>query len=274
MRLLLLLAGALAAAVPAAAQPRLEPLWTLPGLANPESVVEGPAGVLYVSNVAGEGDAKDGNGFISRVSTDGRVIEREWVRGLDAPKGLALKDGRLYAADITRLIEIDAVSGEVLARHEAPGARFLNDVAIAPGGEVLTSDSGGARIYALKDGKLEVWAADPRLRSINGLLPEADRLVITTMEGLVVAMDWTGRKLELLAVGVGQGDGVASLGGGDYLVGEWPGRLFHVKKDGAAAIVSDSREAKTYLNDFLLVGERLYVPNWEPGTLTAWRLVR
>jgi hypothetical protein len=36
----------------------------------------------------------------------------------------------------------------------------------------------------------------------------------------------------------------------------------------------DSRKEDIYLNDFLLIGEMLYQPNWEPGTITAYRVVR
>ena len=36
----------------------------------------------------------------------------------------------------------------------------------------------------------------------------------------------------------------------------------------------DSRAEKIYLNDFLLVDDVLYQPNWEPGTMTAYRVIR
>lgn len=75
-----------------------------------------------------------------------------------------------------------------------------------------------------------------------------------------------------LAEGLGDADGVAALGDGAYLVGEWPGRLFHVAGDGSASVLLDQREAKHYLNDFIPVGDRLIVPNWEPSTVSAYRL--
>lgn len=72
------------------------PVWRLSGLADPESVAIGPDGrTLYVANVAGEGEIKDGNGFISPISKSGKMLEREWVRGLDAPKGAIVHGGRL-----------------------------------------------------------------------------------------------------------------------------------------------------------------------------------
>ena len=258
-----------------ATDPRLTPLWTTPGFANPESVALSADGkFLYVSNVDGEGDARDGNGRIDRLSLDGEVLQRGWTTGLDGPKGLALRAGILYASDIVALVEIDSRSGKVIARHEAADAGFLNDVAFAPGGEVLVSDSAKSRIYALRDGRLQPWLEHELLRSINGLLPEAGRLVASTMQGRLLAIDWRTREVSVLAQGLGDGDGIAPLGDGAYLVSEWPGRLFHVTARGTSSTLLDTRGEKRYLNDFLLVGDRLIVPNWEPGSISAYRLQR
>ncbi len=114
-----------------AASPTLTPMWTLSGLQDPESVALSEDGsFLYVSNVNGEGDVKDGNGYISKVSRDGQMLEAHWAVGMDGPKGLSVTPGRVWVADITALVEIEAATGKVLHRYEAPGARFLNDTAI------------------------------------------------------------------------------------------------------------------------------------------------
>jgi ABC-type amino acid transport substrate-binding protein len=260
-------------AASAAGGTRLEPIWTLQGLSAPESVaISADGSFLYVSNVNGEGGAVDGNGFISRVSIDGKMLQEKWATGLDGPKGLVLKGARLFVTDITRVVELDAASGVRVATHDVPGAKFLNDAALAPDGCVLVSDSDTGRISALKGGKADVFLEDPRLRSINGLLPETDRLVIVTMQGLLLAMDWKTRSLTEIAHGLGDGDGIAPLVGGHYLVSEWPGRIFDVAPDGSNTVLIDTRAEKKFLNDFTLAGDTLYVPHWEPGALTAYRL--
>lgn len=263
------------AAVSNAGAPTLTKAWTADGFANPESVALSPdRKYFFVSNVAGEGDARDGNGFISKVSMDGAIIEREWVKGLDGPKGLAVDGDRLFVSDITALVEIDVRSGAVKARHAAAGAGFLNDVAVAPGHGVLVSDSAKARIYGWHDDHMTTWLEHELLASINGLLPEADRLVVTTMQGKLLAIDWDTRKITVLAEDLGNADGLVALGSGDYLVGEWPGRLFHVAKDGKSSVLLDTRDSKHYYNDFILVGNRLVVPNWEPSSVTAYQIRR
>lgn len=255
-----------------ASSPGLEQVWALDGFDNPESVVATPDGVLLVSNVGGEGDARDGNGFISRISTDGRMLERNWATGLNGPKGLALSGDRLFVTDIDRVVEIDVATGRVMAERPVPGAVFLNDAAPMADGSVLVTDSGGGRIHRIHDGAVETWLEDPRLRSINGLLVEADRVLVTTMQGLLLAVALNGRAVTVLAEGLGDADGVAPAPGGSYIVSEWRGRLFHVDAAGTVSVMADTREARVFQNDFIHLGDLLIVPNWVPGRVTAHRL--
>ncbi|MBS0296872.1 MAG: hypothetical protein JSR45_11220 [Proteobacteria bacterium] len=253
----------------------LEKLWTLNGLSDPESVAMGADGsFLYVSNVNGEPDAKDGNGFISRISPDGRMLQAHWADGLDGPKGVILKGSRLYAADIDQLVELDAGSGRILQRYPAPGAKFLNDTVVAPDGTVLVSDSATKRIYALQDGHMQVWAEAPELDGVNGLYAEPDRLTVITMGGLLLRMDYRSRAITVLTRGLGDGDGLAAAGDGHYLATEWPGRIYDIAPDGEARTLVDSRAGPTYANDVMLAGDRLYVPNMKPGSVTAYRVTR
>ena len=57
---------------------KLEQQWQTTGLAGPESVVFDPQlNNLYVSNVNGGPSAKDGNGYISIVKLDGRLVNEK-----------------------------------------------------------------------------------------------------------------------------------------------------------------------------------------------------
>lgn len=255
-------------------RPWLAAEWNIQNLDAPESVALSEDGRhLYISNVNGEGDAVDGNGYIARVGRDGQLGgPSTWVSGLDAPKGMAVRDGKLYVADITRVVVIDTTSGRILSRHDAPGAGFMNDVAIAPDRTVLIADSARQRIYAFDGATVTPWLEDPLLRSVNGLLPEPGRLVVTTMQGRLLAVDWGTKQVTTLAEGLGNGDGVARLQDGTYLVSEWPGRLFLVRADGSHVVVADTREQERYWNDFLLLDDLLLVPHWKPGELTAYRI--
>ena len=229
----------------ATAAPRL--LWEVKGLAQPELVVQDPAtGSIYVSNIGGAIMVKDGNGFIARLRSDGTIIEREWVKGLNAPTGMALNDRTLYVADVDELVEINVASGEVVKRYPAKGAIFLNDVAVGEDGTVYASDTPMNTIWRLKDGTFEPWLANDDLNGPNGLLPQGDKLIVASFGKL----PGEGQKQELgglLAINledqsvskVGSGeafgnlDGLQALKPGVYLVTDWAaGLLYRVDAKG------------------------------------------
>lgn len=265
--------------------PRLQPAWHLPSLRQPESAALSHDGTfLYVSMVDGEADATDQKGQIARVGLDGALLDADWVVGLNAPKGLALKGKRLFVSDLTALVEIDTKSARIITRHDIPDSVFLNDVALAPPGSsmpgaILVSDSGKGRISRLHLGKVVEWLRDPQLRSINGLLALPDQLLVTTMQGLLLSVNWRTQTINVLATDLGNGDGIARLGDQRYLVSEWPGRLFLVRPGQPHQVLLDTRAEKQLLNDFLLIAEDrksasslLVIPNLQPGALTAYRI--
>ena len=56
----------------------------------PESVlVDDKENCLWVSNIDGASNGKDGKGSISKLSKTGAPINLEWITGLNAPKGMA-----------------------------------------------------------------------------------------------------------------------------------------------------------------------------------------
>jgi hypothetical protein len=103
-----------------------------------------------------------------------------------------------------------------------------------------------------------------------GSSPSRTRCVVT-MQGKFLALDYRTRAIRVLAEGLGDGDGIVRIGR-DYLISEWPGLLHLVHPDGRHDTLIDTRARPVYYNDILLVGDVLYTPNWEPGSLTAFRV--
>ena len=185
----------------AQAQPQVEStkinkLWETPNdLKNPESVAYAPKqNVLFVSNMNGNPTQKDQNGFISKVSSsNGSIIELNWVTGLNAPKGIAISNNKstLYVSDITDLVEINIDNGKIMKRFNAPGSAFLNDVVSDNQGNIYVSDTVTNTIYKLdtnaKDGNntssLQVWLQSPQLNGPNGLHVDnsKNRLIVASL---------------------------------------------------------------------------------------------
>lgn len=256
--------------VEAPALPDLSQVWVTAGFEAPEGVaVDGD--VLYISNVAGEGDAKDGEGWISRVSMDGTVLEEKWIEGLNAPKGLGISDGKLFVSDYDAYHVIDIARGEIENTYPVEGAGFLNDIAVWQNG-VYLSDSGSARIFQIDVNGYKEWLADERLGGVNGLWPDGDRLLIATMSSGSLLETRGARDLTEIATGMDNADGIAVLDDGSYLVSSWPGQIWHVSNTGDATELHNTVDDTIYQNDLTRVGDLIIVPNWQPGTVTAWRL--
>ena len=279
----LCLAGALHPG--AAAEPAV--LWETSGFNTPESVLPVPAeGIAYVSNVAGKPTDKDGNGFISKLSlADGKIIALEWATGLDAPKGLGLSGGKLYTADVDKLVEIDPKSGKVLAKYEAPGATFLNDVAVDPkNGDVYVSDSNTSTIWRLAGGKLEKWLEGPELKFPNGLKVQGDKLIVAAWgaPGTSAPKSDPGNLLEVgiadkKVVNLGDGSPVGNLDGlepegDDFLVTDWvAGKLFRISKSGKADVLLTLKQGTADIG-YVPEQKLLLVPLMMDGKVAAYRL--
>lgn len=251
--------------------PELEQLWVSTDFSSPEGVAFF-GDTLLISNVVGDATQRDGKGWISRVSKEGKILEEKWVSGLNAPKGMAVHNGLLYVADIDTFHIINIETGEHISSFTIEGAGFLNDVTVW-NGDVYVSDSARKTIHKLNENGYQPWLTAPILSGVNGLLGHEDRLIASTMtKGLLVSINADGI-IEELASGMVDADGIASLGNGNFLVSSWTGRIWHVGSDGTATSIVDTQAQGINQNDLTKVGDMIVVPNWSPGTVTAWRVV-
>jgi len=253
-----------------AARPELEQVWVTGGFSAPEGVAYADD-VLFISNVAGEGNEKDGEGWISRLSLDGEMLNEKWLEGLNAPKGMAVRDGKLFVSDYDAYHVIDIETAQIENTYPVEGAGFLNDITVWQGG-VYMSDSGSARIFQVDVNGYKEWLADDRLSGINGLTADGDRLLIATMDSGSLLETLGARDLTEIATGMENADGIALLDDGSYLVSSWPGQIWHVTVSGEVTELHDTQADEIYQNDLTRVGDLIIVPNWQPGTVTAWRL--
>lgn len=285
--LLLLLSACRQAPSPETTVWTLRQVWEVTdSLARPESALfDAVAHVIYVSNINGGPVDKDGNGYISRISPDGRLLQARWVTGLDAPKGMALSRGRLYVADIDALVEIDPATGQITARYEAPGAGFLNDVTADTAGNVYVSDSQTHRIYRLQGDSLEVWLASPQIRSPNGLYALPDYLVVAAADyraerpggaRYLQAVSYTDRKPRPLGAGrpLGGLDGVEPADGGFFLSDWGAGRVYFYDPtvDSLQVLVEITQGTADF--DYVPEQQRLYLPVMMSNRLIAYEVRR
>ena len=224
-------------------------LWETTGFQTPESaIVDTASNVIYVSNIAGGPADRDGNGYISKLSPDGKVTVEKWVTGLDSPKGLGLHGGKLFVADLDKLVEIDVASGNIVTKHEAAGAKILNDVTADGEGNVYTSDWPGNAIWRLSGGTFEKWLESDKLANPNGLLIDGEKLIVaawgameadfsTKTPGNLLAVNLADKSISNLGNGkpVGNLDGLERFDADSFIVTDWvAGKVFQITRAGDA----------------------------------------
>lgn len=256
------------------AQHALEQIWITSDLPTPESVLYVAAKknpYLFVSLIDGEGDAVDGAGGIATLTTDGKVIDKNWITGLNAPKGMGLYQNRLYVADITELVVIDIKKRALIKKIPVPGAVFLNDVTVNSSGVVFVSDTRTNKVHRIEQDAVSVQLEN--MNSVNGLKVFGSNLIVGAgPELLLVGAD---KKPMTLAKGFAQGiDGIEMTKRGEFIVSCWAGLVYYVYSDGRIELLIDSRAQKINTADigFNPITQQVFVPNFLKNTVTAYQL--
>lgn len=256
-----------------AAQHKLVKKWeTDSTLKVPESVLYDAANkVLYVANIDGAPDGKDGKGSIGKVGLDGKIINTDWVPGLNAPKGMALVKNTLWVADLDEMVAIDIKSGKITKRIKIEGANFLNDVAAGPDGTVYVSDSRTKRVHKLKNGKATVHLEN--LQGPNGLLVHNNELYV--LDAGTMNKMGSDKNLQKLAEGLeGHTDGIENVQGNEFIVSGWEGVIYYVNADGKSEKLLDTRDQKINAADIGYDAKNriVYVPTFFRNSVVAYQL--
>lgn len=253
---------------------KLIKLWeTAQTLQVPESVCHDPVNnILYVANVNGKPTDKDDNGFISKLSPEGKIIELKWVTGLNAPKGMGIYQGKLYVTDIDRVAAIDISSGKILKFFDFPEAQFLNDIDIDSKGNVYISDMMSARVYRISEEKMEIWLDDEMLSGPNGLFIEGNELLIGCKK--IVRANLSTGKFSVWVDDTGGIDGLEAVGDGRYVFSDWQGNVYLVSKDKSIEKILDTTPAGINAADIEFIPSKmlLLVPTFSDNRVMAYKL--
>ena len=245
-------------------------------LMTPESVLyDATNNVLYVSNVGGVPTTKkDGDGFISQLSPDGKIIKLKWATGFDAPKGLGLVGSTLYVTDIDRIKAIDTKTGKTINTWKVPGATNLNDVAISTDSIVYFTDSEKGTIHQLRKGKLSVVRVDTALGGTNGIYVDGNTLLLAgSQSGNVYTMNIGDQSIQTVATGIPSGDGIERYEDG-WIVSNWNGQIYHIDDMGKVTMVLDTQGEKLNSADIEVIEEKdlLLVPTFHGNKVVAYQL--
>lgn len=254
-------------------QHQLEKLWESDTTFKvPESVFFDAANkMLYVANIDGQPWEKDGKGSISKLSPEGKIVQHDWITGLNAPKGMSIYKKRLYVADMDEIVVIDISKGSVVEKIKVDGALGLNDVSVSNSGVIYVSDSRAKRILAIQNGKVDTLLQN--LNGPNGVLAHGNDFYILDQGGMYkVGKD---KSLKLIVDGMEGGtDGIEHVKGGEFIVSCWSGAIWYVSGEGKKELLLDTREAKINSADIGYDAKNriVYVPTFWKNGVVAYKV--
>ncbi|WP_296699641.1 ATP-binding protein [Algoriphagus sp.] len=251
--------------------PTLTMVWETPEtLTTCESVLyDAATGTIYVSNIEGNPTDKDGKGSISIIDKEGKIVNQDWITGLNAPKGMAISNGKLYVTDIDRLVEVDIQSAKISNTYPVAGAEFLNDVA-EHDGKIYFSGMNKGLLHVLDGGTISTISEGNA--SLNG--------VALDDSGKIYGLDGSGLKMinsdgssSVINSTVTGGDGLIILGGGNFVASRWVGEIYFVSGDGETLLL-DTKDAGSNTADVGFIPEEnlVLVPTFMKNKVVAYKL--
>jgi sugar lactone lactonase YvrE len=238
---------------------------------TPESVLfDKNEKILYVSNINGKPLEKNGNGFISQLTLEGKVVELHWSTGFNAPKGMGISHEKLYVADIDRVVSLNRSSGIIADIFHVKDAVFLNDITVGDDGSVFISDMSTNTIYIIKDGSLSLFLNSEKLKRVNGLFFE-DGYLLAGTENSIVKIDIKKKEITTLIDNTGKIDGLEALDDGIYVISDWSGKIQLVNSR-EKVVISDTTKQKINAADIEVIPsmKMLFVPTFFNNRVVAY----
>lgn len=188
------------------------------GLESPNSFVGDQQGKeFFISNVNGEPEVRDNNGFITKVDAEGKILNLKFIQGgisdvmLHAPKGMALVDQILYVADLDQIKGFDKTTGKpvvsIAFRPTVGKSVSLTDVTAGPNGILYASDQTGNSLYRIDQApgyRVTLFLHDDRLAGPAGIAvhPRTGHLIAVSWDkGKIFEITPDGQLIELVSNG-------------------------------------------------------------------------
>lgn len=216
------------------------------GLQTPECMLwDADQDVYLVSNINGDPTAVDGNGFISKLAPDGKVIELKWIDGgkkgneLNGPKGMVIAGGILYVADLNTVRKFDHKTGKPKGKILVKDAVFLNGLALSPDGKALYASDSAVKINQgqfsgtdadaiyeidLRKKSVKTLIKDKTLHWPNGLWADDTGIwSVSLAKNELIHVNYKGEMGSVTKLPKGSLDGIVRLSDSSFLISSWEG---------------------------------------------------
>ncbi len=263
--------------------PKIQEIWSkkISELAPESTLYDDKGDVLYVSHFDGQTYKKSNpEGFVSKMSTTGDMLDSLWIGGLNAPTGIGKSGDKLFVVDRKELVEISIEKAEIIRKYSFPdGTAFPNDITVDKKGNIYISNSDpsvdAVDIFTLKKGKIVSWLVSDELANTNGIFIADENIFIGSGDGskLYSINLETKETSEIASFGSGIIDGVRALDNGGMIISQWKGLIYYLSPQGDVTLLLDER-GKFNTADFEYDEElsTLFVPTFLGKGLKAFKI--
>lgn len=226
--------------------------------------------ILYASCINGKPTVKDSNGFITKISLEGKIIDQKWCIGLNAPKGMGIYNDKLYVTDINDLVEIDIKTGSIVKRHSINDSQFLNDIAISENGDVYISDMYTNTIHKYSNGELGIFSNAKELNYPNGLYIDENTLFIGSNNAILKANLLTD-DIEVLISNTGSIDGLKQIDNNSFICSDWKSKVSIVNPE-IKLIILNNENYNAADFEYIPSLNRIYIPTFFKNKVMCYEL--
>ncbi|WP_220388822.1 ATP/GTP-binding protein [[Flexibacter] sp. ATCC 35208] len=205
------------------------------------------------------------------MGTDGRIITKEWLTGLNSNMGSALFKGLFYTTAPSGIAVVDVEKAAVIKQILIDSIGRLNDVAVDSRGVVYVSDTRTGKVYRVENEKAILYLEN--MSGANGLLTVNDDLYVITTNTLYKVN--ANKKVTKVADGFENGlDGIVMVSPNEFIVSNYTGILYYVKADGSKEVLLDTRADRLMANDISYDSKTktLYVPVFNRNRIIAYQV--
>ena len=224
-------------------------------------------------------------GFISVVEPAGTIRDSIFIKGLNAPKGMAVVGDTLWVTDIDVIRGFNARTDAPVATVAIPGAVFLNDITATPDGSLYITDTairfgaqgpehvGTDKIFRVApDRKVSVALQSDSLSRPNGITWDRanDRFIVVPF-GTGKIFSWKPDQAPTtLATGPGQFDGV-EIAGNAIWVSSWADSSVYRYVDGQGTNVIKGVPSPADIG-YDAKRHRVLIPVFMGNTVEIWQV--
>ncbi len=224
----------------------------------------------YVSCINGSPTKKDGNGYIAKIKKNGQIVKKDFIKGLNAPKGIYGSGKYLFLTDIDKVCVYDKDGNFIDSLPVVePKGSFLNDIFVFDS-VVLVTDSKNNYVYRVifKDNKLKLKKVYNVPGGPNGIFCEDNNVYIATWgSGEIIKYDIDFQSKKIVFSGLSELDGL-HVENGIITVSSWDGNIYQII-DGKKIVLIQNLVSPA---DFFLKDLIIFIPEFTENRIKIEKL--